>query len=230
MAQLEESAGAAAGTVESDVQNAFDYISNYIENNPIEVGAEINDAGFIDACNKIIAASGWTSEQAQKEFAKMGFNLELNPVEPQVTKKHFDTLVATNETDTVDGTHHVPGGVFIKSLDGEDVIEYPAAVKAVTGGGLEMGGEVTGGTKPSGVTGGNGGGGSSGGGGGSSYTPPPKKEYKDEIERYHVIKQKIEDLEEVMEHLAKAKERAFGTSKLELMDQEIEKYDEMIDL
>ncbi len=230
MAQLEESAGAAAGTVESDVQNAFDYISNYIENNPIEVGAEVNDAGFIDACNKIIAASGWTSEQAQKEFAKMGFNLELNPVEPQVTKKHFDTLVATNETDTVDGTHHVPGGVFIKSLDGEDVIEYPAAVKAVTGGGLEMGGEVTGGTKPSGVTGGNGGGGSSGGGGGSSYTPPPPKEYKDEIERYHVIKQKIEDLEEVMEHLAKAKERAFGTSKLELMDQEIEKYDEMIDL
>lgn len=230
MAQLEESAGAAAGTVESDVQNAFDYISNYIENNPIEVGAEVNDAGFIDACNKIIAASGWTSEQAQKEFAKMGFNLELNPVEPQVTKKHFDTLVATNETDTVDGTHHVPGGVFIKSLDGEDVIEYPAAVKAVTGGGLEMGGEVTGGTKPSGVTGGNGGGGSSGGSGGSSYTPPPKKEYKDEIERYHVIKQKIEDLEEVMEHLAKAKERAFGTSKLELMDQEIEKYDEMIDL
>lgn len=230
MAQLEESAGAAAGTVESDVQNAFDYISNYIENNPIEVGAEVNDAGFIDACNKIIAASGWTSEQAQKEFAKMGFNLELNPVEPQVTKKHFDTLVATNETDTVDGTHHVPGGVFIKSLDGEDVIEYPAAVKAVTGGGLEMGGEVTGGTKPSGVTGGNGGGGSSGGGGGSSYTPPPKKEYKDEIERYHVIKQKIEDLEEVMDHLAKAKDRAFGTSKLELMDQEIEKYDEMIDL
>jgi hypothetical protein len=116
------------------------------------------------------------------------------------------------------------------SYEATDTIEYPAAVKAVTGGGLEMGGEVTGGTKPSGATGGNGSGGSSGGGGGSSYTPPPPKEYKDEIERYHVIKQKIEDLEEVMEHLAKAKERAFGTSKLELMDQEIEKYDEMIDL
>ena len=230
MAQLEESAGAAAGTVESDVQNAFDYISSYIENNPIEVGAEVNDAGFIDACNKIIAASGWTSEQAQKEFAKMGFNLELNPVEPQVTKKHYDALVATNETDTVDGTHHVPGGVFIKSLDGEDVIEYPAAVKAVTGGGLEMGGEVIGGTKSSGTAGGNGGDGGNGGGGGSSYTPPPPKEYKDEIERYHVIKQKIEDLQEVMDHLAKAKDRAFGTSKLELMDQEIEKYNEMIDL
>ena len=230
MAQLEESAGAAAGTVESDVQNAFDYISSYIENNPIEVGAEVNDAGFIDACNKIIAASGWTSEQAQKEFAKMGFNLELNPVEPQVTKKHYDTLVATNDTDTVDHMHHTPGGVFIKSLDGEDVIEYPAAVKAVTGGGLEMGGEITGGTKSSGTAGGNGGDGGNGGGGGSSYTPPPPKEYKDEIERYHVIKQKIEDLQEVMDHLAKAKDRAFGTSKLELMDQEIEKYNEMIDL
>ena len=230
MAQLEESAGAAAGTVESDVQNAFDYISSYIENNPIEVGAEVNDAGFIDACNKIIAASGWTSEQAQKEFAKMGFNLELNPVEPQVTKKHYDTLVATNDTDTVDHMHHTPGGVFIKSLDGEDVIEYPAAVKAVTGGGLEMGGEITGGTKSSGTAGGNSGDGGNGGGGGSSYTPPPPKEYKDEIERYHVIKQKIEDLQEVMDHLAKAKDRAFGTSKLELMDQEIEKYNEMIDL
>ena len=230
MAQLEESAGAAAGTVESDVQNAFDYISSYIENHPIEVGAEVNDAGFIDACNKIIAASGWTSEQAQENFAKMGFNLELNPVTPQVTKKHYDTLVATNDTDTVDHMHHTPGGVFIKSLDGEDVIEYPAAVKAVTGGGLEMGGEVVGGTKPSGNTGGNSGDGGNGGGGGDSYTPPPPKEYKDEIERYHVIKQKIEDLQEVMDHLAKAKDRAFGTSKLELMDQEIEKYNEMIDL
>ncbi|MEG7527165.1 MAG: hypothetical protein SPK46_01885 [Candidatus Onthovivens sp.] len=76
----------------------------------------------------------------------------------------------------------------------------------------------------------NGDGENGGGGGGDSYTPPPPKEYKDEIERYHVIKQKIEDLQEVMDHLAKAKERAFGTSKLELMDQEIEKYNEMIDL
>ena len=230
MAQLEDSADAAAGTVESDVQNAFDYISNYIENNPIEVGAEVNDAGFIDACNKIIAASGWTSEQAQKEFAKMGFNLELNPVTPQVTKKHYEVLEASDVPDAVDSNHHKKGDPEVVSYEATDTIEYPAAVKAVTGGGLEMGGEVTGGTKPSGATGGNGSGGSSGGGGGSSYTPPPPKEYKDEIERYHVIKQKIEDLEEVMEHLAKAKERAFGTSKLELMDQEIEKYDEMIDL
>lgn len=230
MAQLEESAGAAAGTVENDVQNAFDYISNYIENNPIEVGAEVNDAGFIDACNKIIAASGWTSEKAQEEFAKMGFNLELNPVTPQVTKKHYEVLEASDVPDAVDSSHHKEGDPHVVSYDATDTIEYPAAVKAITGGGLEMGGEVTGGTKSSGNTGGNGGNDGGNGGGGSSYTPPPPKEYKDEIERYHVIKQKIEDLQEVMDHLAKAKDRAFGTSKLELMDQEIEKYDEMIDL
>ena len=108
------------------------------------------------------------------------------------------------------------------------MVEPPPTVKAITYEGAQFGGEVTGGNKPSGATGGNSG--NSGSGGGNSYTPPPPKEYKDEIERYHVIKQKIEDLEEVMEHLAKAKERAFGTSKLELMDQEIEKYNEMIDL
>ena len=231
MAQLEESAGAAAGTVENDIQNAFDYISNYIANNPIEVGAEINDAGFIDACNKIIAASGWTSEQAQKEFAKMGFNLELNPPTPDVTEKTWQVLEASDTPDAVDSSHHKKGDPHVVTYKGTDTIEYPSAVKAVTGGGLEFGGEVTGGNKSGGSTGGNGGSsGGDSGGGGSSYTPPPPKEYKDEIERYHVIKQKIEDLEEVMDHLDKAKERAFGTSKLDLMDQEIEKYNEMIDL
>ena len=212
-------------TMVSNLSSAFDVLASLADST--QIGIKVDDSKAIEACQNIVDAFGWTAEEAQREMGKMGYNLEVEPSEP------------VEETTTVQNPiyeHYGPDGCvlpvpIITGYETEEVttmVEPPPTVKAITYEGAQFGGEVTGGNKPSGVTGGNSG--NSGSGGGNSYTPPPPKEYKDEIERYHVIKQKIEDLEEVMEHLAKAKERAFGTSKLELMDQEIEKYNEMIDL
>lgn len=212
-------------TMVSNLSSAFDVLASLADST--QIGIKVDDSKAIEACQNIVDAFGWTAEEAQREMGKMGYNLEVEPSEP------------VEETTTVQNPiyeHYGPDGCvlpvpIITGYETEEVttmVEPPPTVKAITYEGAQFGGEVTGGNKPSGATGGNSG--NSGSGGGNSYTPPPPKEYKDEIERYHVIKQKIEDLEEVMEHLAKAKERAFGTSKLELMDQEIEKYNEMIDL
>lgn len=212
-------------TMVSNLSSAFDILASLADST--QIGIKVDDSKAIEACQNIVDAFGWTAEEAQREMGKMGYNLEVEPSEP------------VEETTTVQNPiyeHYGPDGCvlpvpIITGYETEEVttmVEPPPTVKAITYEGAQFGGEVTGGNKPSGATGGNSG--NSGSGGGNSYTPPPPKEYKDEIERYHVIKQKIEDLEEVMEHLAKAKERAFGTSKLELMDQEIEKYNEMIDL
>lgn len=213
-------------TMVEQLSSAFDTLADLADSK--QIGVRVDDSEAIAACQRIVDAFGWTADEAVKEMGKMGYNLEVEPSEP------------VEETTTVQNPiyeHYGPDGCvlpvpIITGYEDEEIttmVEPPPTVQAITYDGAKFGGKTVGNNKNS-PTNNNTNDNNPSGGGGNSYTPPPKKEYKDEIERYHVIKQKIEDLQEVMDHLAKAKERAFGTSKLELMDQEIEKYDEMIDL
>ena len=181
-------------------------------------------AQFVNTCNQIIADAGMTAEQAQEYFKSIGFDAVIK--EKDIKGKEVEHHKEYAKFDGYEGGEPQ----FVKErIDMTDKLPDTKgfAVESITPSG-SAGGNIT--QEAETVDSSNGDGENGGGGGGDSYTPPPPKEYKDEIERYHVIKQKIEDLQEVMDHLAKAKDRAFGTSKLELMDQEIEKYDEMIDL
>lgn len=212
-------------TMVEQLSSAFDTLANLADSK--QIGVRVDDSEAIAACQRIVDAFGWTADEAVKEMGKMGYNLEVEPSEP------------VEETTTVQNPiyeHYGPDGCvlpvpIITGYEDEEIttmVEPPPTVQAITYDGAKFGGKTVGGNKNSPTNNNTNDNNPSGGGG--NYTPPPPKEYKDEIERYHVIKQKIEDLQEVMDHLAKAKDRAFGTSKLELMDQEIEKYDEMIDL
>lgn len=69
--------------------------------------------------------------------------------------------------------------------------------------------------------------GGKGGGGGSGGDLLEPKHNKDEIERYHEIKNTLEDLEREYERLKTARERAYGMTKVGLINQEIEKTKEL---
>lgn len=221
-AKLKSDFGDTINSVSEQINTCFTTLQKAADG--LQLDPEFNTGDAIASLNSLIAAFGFTSEQAQQFIASMGFDAEVKEkVVPTTTTEN--AIVYTNNID--EHGHHLDPPKVVP-VTATTMTSVPT-VETLDWKGRSYGGEITDNTTTgtSGTdTGGNGGGGS----GGDSYTPPPPKEYKDEIERYHVIKQKIEDLEEVMEHLAKAKERAFGTSKLELMDQEIEKYDEMIDL
>ena len=65
-----------------------------------------------------------------------------------------------------------------------------------------------------------------GGGGGGSSSPPKYNEEKhkntsDEKERYHVIKNQLEDLSSQYENISKAKDKAFGATRLANLNKEI---------
>ena len=66
---------------------------------------------------------------------------------------------------------------------------------------------------------------SSGGGGGSGKKEP--KLNKNEIERYHEIKNTLEDLTREYDRVAKARDRAYGMTKVALIQEEIEKTKEL---
>lgn len=218
---LKAAFGDSLSSVQSEINTCFTQIQEAA--NGLQLDPKFDTTEAIASLNTLISAFGFTAEQAQAFVASMGFDAEIES-EPTPVTSHEEAVVYTSNIDE-HGHHLDPPSVV--PIDTTTMVNVPT-VKTLDWSGKEYGGKTTDLTTNPTATNNSGGGGN--GGGGNSYTPPPPKEYKDEIERYHVIKQKIEDLEEVMEHLAKAKERAFGTSKLELMDQEIEKYDEMIDL
>lgn len=218
---LKAAFGDSLSSVQSEINTCFIQIQEAA--NGLQLDPKFDTTEAIASLNTLISAFGFTAEQAQVFVASMGFDAEIES-EPTPVTSHEEAVVYTSNIDE-HGHHLDPPSVV--PIDTTTMVNVPT-VKTLDWSGKEYGGKTTDLTTNPTATNNSGGGGN--GGGGSSYTPPPPKEYKDEIERYHVIKQKIEDLEEVMDHLAKAKDRAFGTSKLELMDQEIEKYDEMIDL
>lgn len=69
---------------------------------------------------------------------------------------------------------------------------------------------------------------SGGGGGGGGGSQKDKKKASDEIERYHTIKKQIDNLSREYDNLSAAKDRAFGTNRLRIMDQEAAKLEEQI--
>lgn len=192
-----------------------------LTNDPLNFNAQ----PAIDALNFLIQVLGLTQTQAQDLAAAFSLSAEVTET-PTTQPGKEKAAVYTNNLD--EHGHHLDPPKSVE-VDTTDYMTLPT-VTTINGLGQKFDGKLieNGPKNPQPTSTDNGG--NNGGGGGSSYTPPPPKEYDDEIERYHVIKQQIEDLEEIMDHLAKAKDRAFGTSKLEIMDQEIEKYHEMIDL
>ena len=215
-------ANSEAETIKTTINSAFDDILTYTQR--LEAGLEphMDISEIKSALNSLIAAFGLTQAEAQKMVASFGFSAEFDPNPQEIT----ETEKAVVYTDNIDEHGHHLDPPYVVSKTYTSKVQVPT-ITTLDYEGQSYGGDLIG---PSNSGNGTDNEDNNDNGGGGGYTAPPPKEYKDEIERYHVIKQKIEDLEEVMEHLAKAKERAFGTSKLELMDQEIEKYNEMIDL
>ena len=56
-----------------------------------------------------------------------------------------------------------------------------------------------------------------------------RKKIEDELDRYHEINDIISDTERELDKLGKAKDRAFGSNKIALMDKEIAKQKELIE-
>lgn len=217
--------------VKSKLESLSDYFAAMASDDNFKIKIQ-NDpqayAEFLAQCNQMVAMAGMTAEDAQNYFKEIGFDTVIKKKEgddnPPPSTSTFDWM----KFDHVDAWG-VPQYVKVtEELEGAMPEPDAFAIESITPSG-SAGGDITLDNSPL-SSGGDGSGSDDGSSGGGGYKPPPKKEYDDEIERYHVIKQQIEDLQEVMDHLAKAKDRAFGTSKLELMDQEIEKYGEMIDL
>lgn len=206
-------------------------------------GLEAGEAGFIEALNNLILEAGMSADQVNAMLSGMGFNANFAS-EPQAVQVREPDIVTTHhqianyvahtmddgriapEWDDITTTTVEPGAVHEGEVDaysletsepGTTVVPKINSVsKKASGGANNYSHSNSGGGSPKK---------SGGGGGGSSSTPKyneeKHKDINDEKERYHVIKNQLEDLTSQYENISNAKDKAFGATRLANLNKEI---------
>lgn len=190
----------------------------------IEIGATIDDAPALDALTEMMEAAGMTVDQIQEALNSLGWEPEVDYI--QMTAAQAAKTHNYGFTEVPKMTGYGQWSVDRVPLTGEDAVAgdtmvyVPVLKKNANGGGSykKIDAPRSASTKPP----------SSGGGGGSkSSSHADTKSFSDK-DRYHTIKNQIEDLSAGYDDINKAKDRAFGKDRLKYMDQEIAKTDELI--
>lgn len=182
-------------------QNLIDMINEVSADLPsLEIGATVDMSGFENSINKMLENGQMSIEQLENTLSALGLSPEIGT---EVKKDAISfTLSGKVGDETMDAT-------FTGDL------EYPVLRGIKKAGSSEIVSKAnrTGGSKTS-----------KKGGGGSKKD---KKQASDEIERYHVIKNKLEDINHQLDLISMAKDRAFGKDRLALLDKEIAKYKQL---
>ena len=209
--------------LDQQLQDLHNTIVAYAEQSDFTIGAQIEDQGFINSCQAIVAAAGMTAAQAQQYFNAMGYDVEFDTGETTNTQTYTYHKLDVEKTKEAGGMPQFE--------DAETVIEASTqvagtAIKTITPNG-NFGGNIDfSNAKYNGGSGGKSSGGGGGGGGGGSQKD--KKKSSDEIERYHTIKKQLDNLSREYDNLSAAKDRAFGANRLRVMDQEAAKLEKQI--
>lgn len=227
------------GIDDTEFQQGFDNIlQEYIHVSSlddIEVGADLNDEKFLAELTNMVNAAGLTADEATDYLSSMGVDAEV--VEDHSQMQQNSTYMGAKATVTHEtGTASLPLFGTPLQWDIPSVKYEPQPIPTtatVEGGGFSLkvksakkssGGNIkhinsNAGTPASSKKGG-------GGGGGGSSSPPKYNEEKhkntsDEKERYHVIKNQLEDLTSQYENISNAKDKAFGATRLANLNKEI---------
>lgn len=208
---------------EGDLSNLYGQIEALNAQN-IEIGTTINDAPALDALAELLNQTGATADQMQAIFNALGWDPEIEyvPIDANTATALRSMGYQQYATLNADGSYNVQP----IPLSGEQTLAAGSQIyvpkiktKAMGGGNykkIDVPTPTLGNKKPSG-----------GGGGGGKKSHADTKSFSDK-DRYHTIKNQIEDLSAGYDDINKAKDRAFGKERLKYMDQEIAKTDELI--
>lgn len=226
----------AAGATETDIQNLLSGMNIQCDN--VEFLNSMEDAitAAQNAGDAIIGNLGFNTETTQASDVNTGETQGL----PGYSESYKSVDVPFNVTYmqspfSTPQTRQLSYPAITKTVTIEPPESTPiTTVTPVTGVKLSnahkaAGGKVSTGTRQQAATNR---GGSKGGGGGSSAKPQTKNSEKHitkekEEDRYHVIKNQIEDLSAQYDRIGKAKDKAFGPNRIKLLDQEIAKQKEL---
>lgn len=188
----------------------------------IEIGTIVNNNEALQGLYDLMMEAGMTADQIQSRFNDLGWDPQLSYKEMTVDEaasnaSYANKMVWVPDSDGF-GWHQVAlTDAGSMGIDGDTVIRVPIIGNKGAGGFKKI-------DPPNRASSNK----SSGGGGGSKSTSHADTKSFSDKDRYHTIKNQIEDLSAGYDDINKAKDRAFGKERLKYMDQEIAKTDELI--
>ena len=187
-------------------------VTNFANENNLEIGASIDDTQFLAACNEMIAASGMTAQQVGDYFQALGYDATVSTQTSTVTTHHKDVH-------TLNGPN-IDNKTYTDEWDSTAEVQVPV-VKAMTYTG-SAGGTINGSNKK----------GSSGGGGGGGGGKTPKADKKDFVDpktdRYHDVEVALKGINNQMEILNDNRKNLTGAELADSYKKELELLDEQI--
>lgn len=179
-------------------------------------GADIDDAPFLAKLNEMIFSTADAAQVMSDNLSSVGVDAEVQEYTYTVPPDQSSAIQTGNIVAFApDGSHiTVPISAEVQQADPGKTFKYYALKGAKYNGR---------GVRPAAATPVK----SGGGGGGGKKSHADAKSFSDK-DRYHTIKNQIEDLSAGYDDINKAKDRAFGKDRLKYMDQEIAKTDELI--
>lgn len=231
------------GTVSTAMQQIHNAIQSGLSVDEIQAKIDGMGTGWVEALNQMAIATSMSVESMNSLLNQLGVQAKVDVVDvpqkmsvPTYTEYSSVSLSTPATYDKKTGemltppewkktTYTVPGKSIevdgyaqVAQISTEDgnigapIISYTGTSGSSRGGGIS----------PSSISSGSG---SSGGGGGSSksqeHNNEDHKDYSDEKERYHVIKNQLEDLTSQYERISNAKDKAFGSARLANLNKEI---------
>lgn len=198
--------------IEAEINNLIDQLTQ----EDIKIGTTLDNDALAQSLYEALQQSGKTADEIQEVFDRIGWK-------PTVTTETY-TL---QDEDVRRGYVEVPANIDALGNEGPKIQRIPIESSMTAGSTISypvINGQkmtyqgspkqtVNTSSKPS----------SKGGGGGSGGGERKKKDLKkasDEIERYHKIDKTIDSLSKQYDRLSAAKDKAFGTSRLRLIERE----------
>lgn len=191
------------------------------QDDTIEIGATIDDSAALSSLLGLMEQAGFTAEQIQSYFDNLGWQPELGYEDVPV--KDLSTHSTDGYVEVVTGDQFSGYKIERKPLSAFSQMNQDTLVRVPI-----LGKKLGGGFKkidpPNKNFSSNK---NSGGGGGGSSKHAEKKNDIDK-ERYHTVLNQLEDLKAEYDDISKAKDRAFGQDRVDFLDGEIDKTDELI--
>jgi len=237
-----ELSGEEIATLQSSLNNIQNQIPDIVVGTELNLdGMSQNEAAFLEECQRIISTAHMTADQANAFFESMGFEAQFATEEKEIKKKGHATItettvdsVAKATTPDGQGEYTYPSKMSTRTYPGEayeytDYVEVMAMTtdgsapkiqsltKKASGSANNYSSKNKGGGSSSGKKGGGG-----GKGGGSSKKADTMDPLKEEIDRYHDVNVKLEQIETTLDRLEDAEDKAFGGDLVKNYNKQIE--------
>lgn len=225
----------------TEVLEGITSLQEQIKNGTLTAGQDITSlmdgtgASWVESLNQMAIATGMGVEEMNALLNQLGVQAKVNvtDVEQDMSVPTYTEVVEPDEGIDTNGDgepdargYHrytipgpsktVKGTVQVAQISTEDgEIDEAPKIKYVGTGGSVGGGGVS----PSSTT--------TSGSNKEAKKPDKKKAEDPEIDKYRTITEQLEKLEEELDNIGKAKDRAFGPAKLKLLQQEIAKQEEI---